>query len=283
MLKLLRVTWAMLVTAALPGCGPVDVLNASISLDGLTIMHDVAYRSGPRGMMDIYRPTSATGPLPVVVFFYGGSWQSGNRRDYRFVAATLAKRGMVVVVPDYRLYPEIQFPTFIEDAAEAVRATHRHAAEWGGDPSRLVLAGHSAGAYLAAMLALAPDYLGEDRNHIAGMVSLAGPYDFLPITGADIKLVFGASVTSPETQPINFAAANAPPLLLLHGGQDITVRPRNSINLAAAITRAGGQAQVALFDSLGHIGIASAIAPLFQFRAPVVDRIAGFVAGLPPR
>jgi predicted esterase len=259
------------------------VLNASISLDGLTVLRDVAYRPGARGMMDVYRPTNATGRLPVLVFFYGGSWQSGNRGDYRFVAATLARRGMVVVVPDYRLYPEVQFPAFIDDAAQAVRETGRLATEWGGDPSRIVLAGHSAGAYLAAMLALAPDYLGEARAHIAGMIGLAGPYDFLPITGPDIKLVFGASVASPATQPISFADATAPPMLLLHGGQDIVVRPGNSTRLAAAITRAGGDARVEQFDSLGHIGIASAIAPLFQFRAPVVDRIVGFVASLPPR
>ena len=283
MLRLTRATWAMLVAIVLPGCGPVDVLNASISLDGLTVLHDVAYRPGPRGMMDVYRPASAAGPLPVLVFFYGGSWQSGNRADYRFIAATLARRGMVVVVPDYRLYPDVQFPTFIEDAAEAVLATHRHAVEWGGDPRRIVLGGHSAGAYLAAMLTLAPQYLGDGRDHVAGMVGLAGPYDFLPITGADVKLVFGAAVASPATQPISFANGHAPPLLLLHGGQDITVRPRNSINLAAAINRAGGQAKVELFDTLGHIGIASAIAPLFQFRAPITDRIAAFVTGLPPR
>lgn len=283
MFRLARITWTMLVTAVLPGCGPVDILNASISLDGLTVLRDVAYRPGPRGMMDVYRPTGAAGPLPVVVFFYGGSWQTGNRGDYRFVAATLARRGMVVVVPDYRLYPEVQFPAFIDDAAEAVLATRGRAGEWGGDPSRIVLAGHSAGAYLVAMLALAPQYLGDSRNHIAGMVGLAGPYDFLPITGADIKLVFGAAVTSPDTQPITFATADAPPLLLLHGGQDVTVRPRNSINLAAAVASAGGQARVELFDNLGHIGIASAIAPLFQSRAPVVDRIVGFIAGLPPR
>ena len=286
MLKLMRVTWAMLITAVLPGCGPVDVLNASISLDGLTVQRDVAYRPGPRGMMDIYRPTNAAGPLPVVVFFYGGSWQTGSRGDYRFVAATLARRGMVVVVPDYRVYPEVQFPDFIADAAEAVVAARSRAGEWGGDPKRIVLAGHSAGAHIAAMLALAPDYLaaaGGQRDQLAGMVGLAGPYDFLPITGAGIKLVFGSAVASPDTQPITFADARSPPLLLLHGGQDTTVKPHNSINLAAAITRAGGQASVELFDSLGHIGIASAVAPMFQFRAPVVDRIASFVAGLPPR
>ena len=286
MLKFFRVTWAMLVAASLPGCGPVDVLNASVSLDGLTVLRDVAYRPGPRGMMDVYRPNDAAGPLPVVVFFYGGSWQSGKRGDYRFVAATLARRRMVVVVPDYRVYPEVQFPDFITDAADAVVATRARAAGWGGDPRRIVLAGHSAGAHIAAMLALAPDYLaasGGSRDQMAGMVGLAGPYDFLPITGADIKLVFGAALASPLTQPISFADGRAPPLLLLHGGQDITVRPGNSTRLAAAISSAGGQAQSEQFESLGHIGIASAIAPLFQFRAPVVDRITSFVAGLPPR
>ena len=265
-------------------CGPADLLNATIATGDLTVLRDVAYAPGPRGMLDVYRPAKPAAPLPVVVFFYGGAWQHGSRANYVFVAAELARRGMVVVVPDYRLSPAVRFPAFVQDAAQAVAFTRRMAAGWGGDPDRVVLAGHSAGAHIAAMLALDPRFLadaGDDRDALAGMVGLAGPYDFLPFTSDDIRQVF-AGTDAAATQPISFADGRNPPMLLLHGTADRTVYLRNTVNLAAAITRRGGPVQVETYDGVGHVGIVTALAPLFSRRAPVLDDIAGFVGGLAP-
>ena len=237
--------------------------------------------------MDVYAPTARTAALPLVVFFYGGSWQTGARGDYRFVAASLARRGMVVVVPDYRLYPEVRFPDFVVDAARAVAAARAGARQWGGDANRLVLMGHSAGAHIAALLALDPSYLaaqGDSRDHVAGLVGLAGPYDFLPITGPTIKLIFApANDNLALTQPIHFADRHAPPALLQVGGADTTVLPRNSVALAQAIRAAGGRVELREYARLGHIGLVTALAPLFRFRAPVLDDIVNFVRALPPR
>jgi acetyl esterase/lipase len=283
--RLLPMLIAVLVLATgLAGCSPVRVLNATIPTGGLTIIRDVPYEPGPRHSLDVYRPDKA-GPLPTVVFIYGGAWQSGNKRDYLFVAAALARAGFLVMVPDYRLYPQVQFPGFIDDAAAAVAYARAAAPSWGGDARRLFVVGHSAGAYIAAMLALDPAYLaksGMSPNDLAGVAALAGPYDFLPIEQPDIQAVFSAAKTPQQTQPIDFVTGRNPPMLLLAGTADTTVLPRNTINLAAAIRAKGGPVQDRLYPGVGHIGIILAFAPEFRGRAPSLADVTRFVEDTPP-
>jgi acetyl esterase/lipase len=261
-------------------CTPVEALNATVDTSGLRVTRDVPFAAGPRGMMDVYRPDSDA-LLPVVVFFYGGAWQSGRRQDFVFVAADLARRGFVVVVPDYRLYPEVPFPVFLEDAAVATAAVQARAAEWGGDAGHVFVSGHSAGAWLATMLALDPRWLaaaGGGRDRLAGVVGIAGPYDFLPITGADIKAVFSAAAEPRDSQPIAFVDGRNPPMLLLHGADDDTCYPRNSLALAARVTAAGGPARVKIYPDVGHIGIVLGFAAMFRTWSPVLDDVAGFAS-----
>lgn len=265
---------------ALARCAPVDALNASIETDGLTILRDIPYGPAPRQAMDVYRPDGAPGGLPVVVFFYGGSWQTGRRQDYPFVAASLARSGVVVVVPDYRLFPQVVWPGYVEDAAQAVAAVRRQAGGWGGDPARVFVAGHSAGAHLAALLALDPRWLaqaGDRRDALAGMVGLAGPYDFLPIHDEDIRAVFAAAPDLAATQPVNHVDGRNPPMLLLHGEADRTCYPRNTLNLATRIRAAGGPVEVRTYKGVGHIGIVLGFAPLFRFRSPAPDDLVQFI------
>lgn len=264
-------------------CAPVDVLNATIRTDGLSVRRGIAYGELPRQRMDVYRPAHPEGRLPVVVFFYGGSWQSGAREEYRFVAAALARAGMVVAVPDYRLYPEARFPTFLEDSAQAVAFVRARAGGWHGDVQRLFLIGHSAGAYNAAMLALDPRWLasaGMARGDLAGWVGISGPYDFLPIREDDIKAVFApAAGDMAATQPISFADAQAPRTLLLQGEADHTVLPRNATALAA---RLGPRAELRLYPGVGHVGAVLGFAPLFRGRSPVLADVVRFVAATRP-
>lgn len=261
----------------------VDLLNATVSLSGVLVTRNIPYGPGPRQMMDIYRPAQATGPAPVVVFFYGGAWRSGERRDYRFVAAGLGRSGVVVAVPDYRLFPEVRFPAFIEDAALAVAQMRRVAGSCGGDPKRLFVMGHSAGAYIAAMLAIAPAYLaaaGLARTDLAGAVGLGGPYDFLPITGADIRQVFASAADDlRRTQPIWHVDGHNAPLLLLHGDRDGTCYPRNALALAARIGAAGGPVSVRTYPHVGHLGVVLSFAPSLRFCAPAFDDTLRFIRG----
>ena len=216
------------------------------------------------------------------MFFYGGSWKMGSKAMYPFVAATLARQGNVVIVPDYRLYPQVRFPAFLQDCASATAWSFAHLGQIGGDPARLFLMGHSAGAYNAIMLALNPQYLaaaGTSRARLAGAIGLAGPYDFKPMEDADVAAVFAPVGDAAAGQPISFADGHAPPLLLLDGSADTIVKPRNTLALAARERAAGGQVEDRIYPGVGHIGMVIAIAPLFQGKAPVLKDVERFIKG----
>jgi acetyl esterase/lipase len=218
----------------------------------------------------------------VIVFFYGGSWQFGHRAEYGFAAALLAKQGFVVAVPDYRLYPQVKFPEFLEDCAAATAYIINHIAGYGGDPRQIFLMGHSAGAYNAIMLALAPEFLnaqGASPADLAGAIGLSGPYDFLPLRDLVIKDIFSPPADIKTTQPITYARDAAPPLLLLHGADDITVLPRNTTALGAKLRQLGGVVETKIYPKLGHIGMILAILPYFSWRAPVLKDVLGFIGG----
>jgi acetyl esterase/lipase len=187
------------------------------------------------------------------------------------VGRALAARGFLVAVPDYRLVPEVRFPVFLQDNAAAVRWLITNSSRYGGDSDRIVLMGHSAGAYSAAMLSLDPRWLGSARRAIRGFVGLAGPYDFLPLDGPVTKAAFGQEPRLGTTQPINFASADDPPALLLHGAKDTTVFARNSQRLQARLAQAGVDARIRIYPSVGHVGIVTALARPFRRQAPALD------------
>jgi acetyl esterase/lipase len=237
----------------------------------------VPFGEHPRQAMDVYVPRRRpAGALPVIVFFYGGNWAAGMRQGYGFAGRALASRGFVAVVPDYRLVPQFRFPAFVEDGAAAVARAREIAPAHGGDPDRVVLVGHSAGGYIAAMLALDPQWLGDDRAAVRGFAGLGGPYDFLPLDTVPTRVAFGKAEDLEATQPVNFASADAPPALLLHGADDTTVHPRQSRTLADRLNRAGAEAEVRLYPRVGHVGLVTALALPFRRRAPVLADVTAF-------
>jgi acetyl esterase/lipase len=267
--------------ALLAGCSPLKGFNAVLPKDSESklIARDLAFAAGERGRLDLYAPKRAGaggGRLPVIVFFYGGSWSSGAKEGYGFVGRALAAQGFLVAVPDYRLVPEVRFPGFVQDGAAAVKWVRANAERFGGDPGRLVLAGHSAGAYNAAMLALDPQWLGADRAAVKGFAGLAGPYDFLPLDDPSTIAAFGQARDPQATQPIRFAGAGDPPALLLVAEDDRLVFPRNSIGLAAKLRQAGVPAEVKTYPGLGHIGILTALARPLRGKAPVLRDLGTF-------
>ena len=196
---------ALLLMAALVACSPLQAINAVTSGSRSEKKRDISYGADPRNQLDIYRPRASTGAAPVVVFFYGGSWNSGSRSDYAFVGEALAERGIVAVLADYRLYPQVRYPSFLEDSAQAVAWTLKEIQHYGGDPKRVFIMGHSAGAYNAAMVAIDPRWLaaqGASPSSLRGLIGLAGPYDFIPITNPAARPVFFYPDTPPASQPI---------------------------------------------------------------------------------
>jgi acetyl esterase/lipase len=248
---------------------------------GLTITRDIAYQPGPRGMLDIYSPRSANGHTPVVVFFYGGGWDSGRRSDYAFAGEALARKGFVAIVPDYRLYPEVRWPAFLQDSAKAVAWARAHSAEYGGDPARLFLMGHSAGAYNAVTLAVDRRWLqavGMDPGRdLKGAVGLAGPYDFLPLRSEELKIIFGPEAQRPDTQPINHVDGHNPPLFLVTDSADKVVDPGNTPRLAARVRAAGGPVETKVYQGLSHQLLMGAIAAPLRFLAPVLADSTRFI------
>ena len=259
---------------------PLSLINILISTDGYHKQTGIRYGRLERQKLDIYLPKGTSRNLPVVVFFYGGSWQSGRRRDYGFVAEALTARGLAAVIPDYRVYFEARFPVFIQDGALAVSWIKNNISEFGGDASRLFLMGHSAGAYIAAMLALNPSYLEQvdiSANELQGFIGLAGPYDFLPLKSFKLIDIFGGSHDIPETQPINFVRANTPPALLLHGASDRLVRPQNTEHLAQRLREAGARIRASIYPDIKHIRLLVSLATPFQNGAPVMEDIVHFL------
>ncbi|HEX8626248.1 MAG TPA: alpha/beta hydrolase [Allosphingosinicella sp.] len=272
---------ALVVGAMALTIDPLGTFNALMPKDRAStrVAQGIAYGEGPRRTLDVYAPRAAVErPRAVIVFLYGGSWNSGRRQGYAFAARALAAQGFVVIVPDHRLVPDVRYPDFLADCAAAVRWARAQAKRFGGDGERIVLVGHSAGAYNAAMLALDPGLLGRDRAAIRGMAGLAGPYDFLPLDDDSTIAAFGAWPRPAETQPTSHAAPDAPPALLLHGDGDSRVKPRNSRKLAGMLEAAGSEVRLKLYPRLGHVGILAALAMPFRRRAPVLADVAGFAS-----
>jgi acetyl esterase/lipase len=279
------VSW--LLAAATAGCSRAAffAINFPAVFGSYTRHADIAYGDGPQHRLDVYVPHKPAASRAVVVFWHGGRWSYGDKRDYRFVGAALTELGFVAVLPNYRHYPEVKMPGFMEDAARAAQWAGEHAADYGADPQRLFLMGHSAGAHMAALLtldrryfaAITPPTARARRPQIAGMIGLSGPYDFLPLKEADVKDMFGPPPLYPESQPINFVRADAPPMLLVHGLKDETVLPKNSRNLAAALQNLGVPVILDLYPNLTHADTAAALSAPLRGRAPILAAIGAFI------
>lgn len=269
---------------ALTACSGQQVLNDVTSKDGYTLASNIAFDDRSSLLLDVYTPENARN-APVVVFFFGGRWQQGDKDGYKFVGQALAAKGFVAVLPNYRLYPQAKYREFLGDNVRAVKWTREHIARYGGSPDKIVLMGHSAGAYNAAMLTLDPEYLkavGGDRSWIRGMVGLAGPYDFLPLTDPDLRDIFGPPESFEQSQPVFWVDGRNPPLLLLHGEDDETVYVKNTRNLAARVQRAGGPVETVIYPEMSHSKLiatlsTSSLARLAVGKSDAISYIADFV------
>src|SRR5262245_7234212 len=262
------------------GYSPAVLLNITAPRWGYRVDRAIAYGPEPRHRMDLYRPKGMSALAPAVLFFYGGAFISGHRREYRFIGEALASRGIIVGIPDYCLYPKHRFPDFVEDGAKAFAFVHRMLPNWGGDPKRLFVAGHSAGGYIAVRLASNPRYLseaGSDLSCLAGAIGIAGAYDFLPITNPTRIEIFGGT-DRVETQPIHFVDGQRPPMLLLTGERDVNVLPRNTQNMAARLPACGSEVEEIVYSRIDHFRIILALAPLFRWIVPTRADIARFIA-----
>lgn len=258
--------------------------NLPARFTSVRITHDLPYGEEPGQHLDVYaRPNLHD--RPIVVFWYGGGWTDGRKEDYRFIGTALAEKGFVAVLPDYRKYPAIQFPAFVHDGARAVVWARQHAHEWGGDPSRLVVMGHSVGAHLAAMLAYEPEYMhaaGGSRRWIRAFVGLSGVYAPIPETEIFRKII-PPPYRSNDWQPLWHVSSEAPPSLLIHGLDDRLVNPQESVRLRNALVQHGVHVEMELYSGRSHADTVAAFSPLARRRVPALDSATRFIERLRPR
>ncbi|WP_293478489.1 alpha/beta hydrolase [Phenylobacterium sp.] len=281
-----RSAFAALSGLAAAACSPLSMFATLSPKDPAShVARGVAYGAGPRQRLDVYAPSRSLpgdrrDEAPVAVFFYGGSWDSGRRQDYNWVGRALASRGFVTVIADYRLYPEVKYPGFLQDGAEAVRWAVESAARYGGDPRRIVLAGHSAGAYNAVMLGLDGRYLraaGVDPAAVRAIAGLSGPYDFLPLTGDITHRIFGDAADLPSTQPLAYVTPASPPAFLATGDADDMVWPKNTVALARKLREAGVAVEEKHYAGIDHIRMVLALSRPLRGRAPVLEEMTAFL------
>lgn len=273
----------------LQACSPLRVINALVLTGTHRFTADQAYGPDARQRLDVYQPDPPVADAPIVVFFYGGSWSSGRRQDYRFVGEALASRGIVTLVADYRLSPQVRYPVFVQDSALALRWAVDRAANLGASPQRVFAVGHSAGAYNAAMLALDPRWLGAVSlapERLAGWVGLAGPYDFLPIGVPEVRVAFEWPQTPADSQPLFHARRSGPGrvprTLLLAARNDTLVDPRrNTQALASALGQQGIAVELELLEGVSHTTLIGAMAAPLRGLAPVLDRVSAFITRPP--
>ncbi len=261
---------------SIQGCA-LQLLDWATPNTGYSVKKDIAYGEHERQRLDVYEPTKPNNKKLTVLFFYGGAWQEGSKDKYRFVAQALTTKGYQVVVADYRVYPDVLFPGFMSDSAQALAWVANNIDQ------PIVLMGHSAGAHIAAMLALDGQYTTQhniDKKRIVGLVGLSGPYDFLPLKSERLKTIFNAADDIQNTQPINYVSSSSPPALLVHGIDDTTVLPFNTQNLADKLSGNGVTVTTKMYPNVGHAVTVGAISVPFRGQLPVLGDIHTFLSTL---
>jgi acetyl esterase/lipase len=279
--RMLLLTFSTLIfSLGLQGCSGLDVINAVAPDDDSIVTTNIPYGNHPRQSLDLYRPAASRSELPSILFLYGGSWKDGDKADYAFAGRALARAGFLVAVADYRVFPDVAFPDFVNDAAKATAWLARNASKYGGRSERIHLVGHSAGAHIAAMIALDRRYLeaeGLTRASLGRWVGLAGPYAFYPSNVNSVKAIFAHLADEDQARPISFVDAHSPSALLLHGTDDSIVEPMNSEKLAAAMNAADVKSAARFYDGIGHVKLILSLSKPFTGFAPSLADITRFL------
>jgi acetyl esterase/lipase len=260
---------------------PLALLDAIVPKDPGTrrIARDIAFGPHPRHRLDLYAPTTRSDALPLLLFFYGGGWDSGRRQEYSFAGRAFAALGFLTAIADYRVWPQVQFPAFVEDAGLAANWLIANAASYGGDSNCIVLTGQSAGAYNAVTLALQPARFGaaDLAGRIKGVVGLAGPYDFYPFDVKQSIRAFGGIAEPELSQPINLVTPTAPPMFLGHGDRDTTVGPYHTVRFARKLRENGIRVVEKQYPPLAHAGVVLALMRPWRNRTALYRDVADFV------
>ena len=258
----------------------MGAVNLLVPKTGYGVHGDLAFGPDPRQRLDIYVPGNLKGPAPVLLFLYGGAWQSGSRTDYRAFGQAFASAGIIAVVADYRLYPQVKYRAFAEDAAAALAWLHAHVAQYGGDPDRIFVSGHSAGAYNAVMVASEPKFIegkGGRLGWMRGVIGISGPYDFLPMSAPEYIAMFEGT-NNLDSMPLHHVDGKRPPMLLATGTADDTVDQGNTDRMAEKLRAFGSEVKVIKYPGVGHIGTILSLVPGFRGKTSLRRDMIDFIS-----
>ena len=274
---LIRFIFILLLSAFVVGCSPLSILNATVSSDGYKSTLNLPYGEKPRQYLDVHIPNNVVDKADVVIFYYGGRWQYGSKEQYAFVADAMTSKGIITVLPDYRLYPDVDWRDFIQDGARAYEWVVKNITKYNGNPKRVFVMGHSAGAHISSMVALDESLLANDMRRPCGFVGLAGPYDFLPIRDADVIRVFSSAIDIQKTQPIYFVDGGDPAMLLLHGSDDDSVKVGNTTRVVRRVNNVEGLVDSKIYKEIDHIDILISLSSTFRHVSPVLSDSIEFI------
>lgn len=269
MIKLIFALLLMLLLIWLPARSVKAGVGSFLYNSAIKVAHpiksekDIAYGSKPWQILNIY-PQSDEKEVPVVIFIYGGGWHKGSKEQHHFVADALVRKGYLVVIPDYIKYPEGTFPSFVKDSALAIAWVRNNIADYGGDPNKVVLAGHSAGAHIGALLVTDKHYLadmGVGIKDIKAFVGLAGPYNFTPQEPQYIK-TFGRENFN-VIKVNQFVDGSEPPIKLIHSMGDNTVGRFNFDTFYNQLKAHGVPVETKLYNDIGHVMTVLKVHPWF--------------------
>lgn len=252
------------------------VANIPAYLNGQPVAENLSYGPHDLNRLDVYAPENAR-QAPVIVFFHGGRWQQGSKNIYKFVGQRFVSLGYVVVIPDYRKFPQVKYPEFVREGAKAIQWVQDNASRYGGNPQQIFLMGHSSGAHTAAMLSVNENYLPD--GIVKGFAGLAGPFDFIP-QAEDIRAIFGPPANFPKLRVTGYVDANDPPMLLLHGSADEAVKLSNLKKLKAGLNRHGVRVESKIYPDISHAGIVEALTWVYDDKAPVAQDVNEFFRSL---
>ena len=254
-------------------------------------MTTVAYYEGKdadpvQHRLDLFRPDGHAG-APVLLFFHGGVWQRGDKREYGNIGEAFARRGILTAIVNYRLTPSVRHPGHVQDAARAVAWAMRHVAEYGGRTDRIFLSGHSAGGHLVTLLLFDPQYLraeAVDPERLAGVIALSGVFDLtMPIDdtseGGFAQFIYPPFGRDPKSldqaSPIRHLHPTRVPLLIVVAGEDYRDMRAQSKGFADALARAGIPGRFETVPGRGHFQLVQAMGTAGD---PTTDLVTRFIS-----
>ena len=275
----------LLLAALFPlySCSGVDLLNATVPDSGFELVEDIDYGPDPRQRLDVYLPSQPADNSQVIVFVYGGAWRMGEKSDYKFIGQALSSAGHTVVIPDYRLYPDVVFPDFVTDIVLAIEAFDSASDSNNKippiDTSSIVLMGHSSGAHSVALISADPSYLADTGTSVKALIGLAGPYD-LPLELEEVASVFALATDPDVTNPLRLATDKHPQTLLIHGTDDERVEPRHTRRYFDVLQSLDVESSMLMVDGASHASVVAVIAQPLQSTSEVAPAIFTFLEAL---